>query len=194
MIDLVDNGAGPGHDGNNRDRTGDTEILVFGYGSLMWSPGFEPARILPARVFGWHRRFNMVSTTSWGSPEQPGLCAALHRGGTSWGRALAVSRDRAEETLGYLDAREAAYLKRRVSIVARIDGHLVRTAALTYVADPASPRIAPDLGVDDLCRLARQGVGSKGTSFDYVHNAKRALDDDGHTSTDVHRFFAMIVG
>lgn len=168
------------------------DILVFGYGSLMWSPGFEPAEVLPARVFGWHRRFSLVSTTSWGSPQRPGVCAALHQGGTCWGRALVLPRDRRASTLDYLDAREAAYLRQLVRVLVRRNGATEWISALTYVADPDHPRLAPRMSSEHAGRLARQGVGSKGTSYDYVRNAMCALEDDGHSRTDVHRFFAII--
>ncbi|NND49891.1 MAG: hypothetical protein HKN60_06540 [Rhizobiales bacterium] len=158
----------------------------------MWSPGFEPAAMYPARVLGWHRRFSRISVTSWGSPEAPGLCAALHAGGTTWGRILAVPQTGRQEVLEYLNRREAAYLRRQVHVDARIGAGTRRLRVLTYVANPHDPTLAGELAPEKAHTYARHGVGSKGAAFDYVRNTVAALDDDGHATSDAHRFFAML--
>jgi cation transport protein ChaC len=158
----------------------------------MWSPGFEPGSVHPARILGWHRRFSRVSVTSWGSPDQPGLCAALHAGGTAWGRILEIPTDGRAAILAYLDDRERAYLRRQVHVEARIAGVARRLTALTYVADPADPTLSPELGPKRAREYARRGIGTKGAAFDYVRNTMLALSEDGHRTSDAHRFFAMI--
>lgn len=40
---------------------GSQPLLVFGYGSLLWRPGFDYASRWPDRCFGWHRSFCMMS-------------------------------------------------------------------------------------------------------------------------------------
>jgi len=171
---------------------GSERLFVFGYGSLMWSPGFEPFAMYPGRVLGWHRRFSRVSTTSWGRPDAPGLCAALHAGGTAWGRIFEIAPFGRNDVLDYLDLRESAYLRRWVQVDARIGGAKTRLQAFTYVADPNDPTLAAVLAPELARRYVRLGVGSKGTSFDYVRNTMAALDADGHRASDAHRFFAMI--
>ena len=42
---------------------------VFAYGSLMWSPGFEYESVLPAIIYGYHRRFCVFSHVYRGTPE-----------------------------------------------------------------------------------------------------------------------------
>ena len=37
------------------------ETWVFGYGSLMWQPGFDYLEKQPARLHGWHRSFCVYS-------------------------------------------------------------------------------------------------------------------------------------
>jgi len=164
---------------------------LFAYGSLMWDPGFAPAETLPARIRGWHRRFDLRSTTKWGSEDAPGLCAVLHPGGSALGRALRVGPEAAAETLAYLDAREAAYRRRRVRLdIGRPAAR--RLVALTYVVDPLHPRLMRGLPPDEAARMARQGVGTSGSSLDYVRNTVAALAADGARTSDAHRFFAMI--
>ena len=36
-------------------------VWYFGYGSLMWNPGFATPETQPARLQGWHRAFCIYS-------------------------------------------------------------------------------------------------------------------------------------
>lgn len=53
------------------------DFWVFGYGSLIWDPGFPVAERAVARASGWHRSFCMRSVHHRGTPEDPGLVLAL---------------------------------------------------------------------------------------------------------------------
>jgi cation transport protein ChaC len=46
---------------------------VFGYGSLLWNPGFEPAEQVRADLPGYLRSFCMLSIHHRGTPQDPGL-------------------------------------------------------------------------------------------------------------------------
>ena len=52
-------------------------IWVFGYGSLLWNPGFDPAEAVTATLSGYHRSFCMLSIHHRGTAEKPGLVLAL---------------------------------------------------------------------------------------------------------------------
>ncbi len=108
---------------------------VFGYGSLMWRPGFEYLEARPATVHGYHRAFCVYSWTYRGSRESPGLVLGLDRGGSCVGRAYAVPAARMDEVRRYLHDREMEYdVYRQVACQARLaDGR--RVAALTHVVD-----------------------------------------------------------
>src|SRR6056297_786905 len=59
----------------------DDDLWVFGYGSLMWDPGFAFAEVRRALVNGAARRFCLIETLGGrGTPARPGLVAALDRG------------------------------------------------------------------------------------------------------------------
>ncbi|MBX9635024.1 MAG: gamma-glutamylcyclotransferase, partial [Magnetospirillum sp.] len=49
------------------------DLWVFGYGSLMWRPGFDFAEVRPALLKGWYRAFCLYSLHYRGTPSRPGL-------------------------------------------------------------------------------------------------------------------------
>ena len=144
------------------------DLWVFGYGSLMWRPGFAFQERHLAKLHGYHRSLCIFSHVHRGTPEAPGLVLGLDRGGQCRGVAFRVAARDADATLAYLREREqvtAVYLERHVAV--RLDdGRGVR--AITYVADRRHPQYAGRLPVEDLHRLVRQGVGISGANPDYV--------------------------
>jgi glutathione-specific gamma-glutamylcyclotransferase len=156
---------------------------VFGYGSLMWAPGFEFRLCIPALVQGWHRQFSLRSTKGWGTDERPGLCAALHEGGSVLGLAFSIPKTFEEDALIGLDRREAAYLRKEVTFALP---NKKTCHALTYVVDRANGRFLEDPTRAEQVQHVRQGAGSKGTSLFYLENTVRILDHLGSEPCDAH--------
>ena len=82
------------------------EFWIFGYGSLMWNPGFATHRRMPARLAGYHRSLCVYSHVHRGTAHKPGLVLGLDRGGFCEGVALAARVKDEEEILAYLRGRE----------------------------------------------------------------------------------------
>src|ERR1700741_1067017 len=82
------------------------DLWVFGYGSLIWRPGFEFVERIPARLIGEHRALCVYSFVHRGTPEKPGLVLGLDRGGACRGVAFRVSAKKRSETVDYLRGRE----------------------------------------------------------------------------------------
>src|SRR6202140_3466934 len=82
------------------------DLWVFGYGSLMWRPGFDFIEQVPARLIGEHRALCGYSFDHRGSPEKPDLVLGLDRGGACRGLAFRVAGKGGEDTVDYLRSRE----------------------------------------------------------------------------------------
>ncbi|HEX7927202.1 MAG TPA: gamma-glutamylcyclotransferase [bacterium] len=79
---------------------------VFGYGSLMWLPGFECLEKRPAILKGYHRLYGIVSHRNRGTKDNPGMVLSLAPGGETKGLALRFDPKQTEKVLKYLDDRE----------------------------------------------------------------------------------------
>jgi len=147
---------------------GATDLWVFGYGSLIWRPGFAFEESVQARLRGYHRSLCVFSHVHRGTPERPGLVLGLDRGGVCRGLAFRVAASRAQETVDYLRAREQAtsvYLERHVPLKLE-DGRQVR--GIVYVADRKHLQYAGKLPAEQLLKLVREGRGQSGENPDYV--------------------------
>jgi cation transport regulator ChaC len=85
------------------------DIWVFGYGSLMWRPGFPHVERAPATITGYHRALCIASTFHRGTRARPGLVLGLDRGGACTGVAYRVAAENAAAVLAYLRERELIY-------------------------------------------------------------------------------------
>jgi glutathione-specific gamma-glutamylcyclotransferase len=151
------------------------DLWVFGYGSLMWGPGFDYVERQPARLRGYHRALCIYSHVHRGTPERPGLVLGLDRGGSCRGVAFRVEAAKAEATIAYLRGREqvtAVYVERGVRL-GLDDGREVE--ALTYVVDRRHVQYAGKLPLDKILEYVRAGVGQSGENPAYVLNTHRHL-------------------
>jgi len=164
----------------------DTDLWVFGYGSLMWNPGFPFLERTPARVHGFHRAFCMTSEKYRGTPDRPGLVLGLDRGGSCLGIAYRVAAADREATVAYLHEREMfQYVYLPKTVCARLgDGR--RVSAHTYVADRHHPRYAGGLPRDRIVRMIAQGRGQRGRCSEYLENTVRHLDELGIEDGPMH--------
>lgn len=159
----------------------DDDLWVFGYGSLMWNPGFEAVEASLARLRDYSRSFCMRSIHHRGTVEHPGLVLALdaHPGAACEGLALRVDADRAGEVLGYLRERElisSAYLERTVSLRLE-DGR--PTKAVTYVVDREHVQYCGGLGLEEQARIIAGATGGRGPNDEYLFNTADHLTELG---------------
>ena len=160
---------------------------VFGYGSLIWQPGFDFVDKRRATLTGYQRAFCMTSIVYRGTPENPGLVLALDQrdGHSCTGVAYRVPPKGATETLAYLRARELvsdAYNEARVSL-SLDDGRLVE--ALAYVSNPAHAQYCGGLSLQSQAEVIAHAVGPRGPNADYLLNTVESLDALGLHDPDL---------
>jgi cation transport protein ChaC len=155
------------------------QFWVFGYGSLMWRPGFQHLRAVPARLYGFHRQLCVYSHVHRGTPERPGLVLGLDRGGSCHGLAFEVAPANREATLAYLRAREqVTSVYREVFTPIRLLADESQTVeAVAYVVDRAHEQYAGALPVDSQIAYVKQGKGQSGDCMDYVMSTLAHLRD-----------------
>ncbi|MFC3088332.1 gamma-glutamylcyclotransferase [Tabrizicola soli] len=155
-------------------------LWVFGYGSLIWNPGFPVAERRIARISGWHRSFCMRSIHHRGTVEEPGLVLALDRAraASCTGVAFRVEPGAEEPTLASLRERElisSAYLE-RVLPVATEDGAL---QAVTYVIDAEHDQYCGGLPLAEQARIIATASGGRGPNRDYLWSTVAHLAELG---------------
>lgn len=156
-------------------------LWVFGYGSLMWRPGFPFDAHSPARLEGAHRALCIYSVLHRGTPSEPGLVLGLDEGGRCEGVAFRVEPGAENDTIAYLRQREQVtdvYVETyREIALANGSGQSVR--ALTFVADPTHAQYAGALDLEAQLRIVRAGRGQAGPNIDYVLNTVEHLESLG---------------
>src|SRR5438445_10775116 len=177
----------------------DTEFLtddlwVFGYGSLMWRPGFEFEERVPARLVGEHRALCVYSFVHRGTPEQPGLVLGLDRGGACRGVAFRVAEKHHADTVAYLRAREqVTSVYREVMRSVWLENEpRQRVSALAYVVDRGHVQYAGRLSLAEQLRHVLQGHGQSGVNRDYVLATVKAIEAEGFRDAPLHQLALML--
>jgi cation transport protein ChaC len=167
------------------------DYWVFGYGSLMWDPGFAFAAVHPARLVGYHRRFCLYSQFYRGTPERPGLVLGLDRGGSCRGVVYQVPAAAEATTRAYLWQRELddyAYVPKLLPV--NYAGGRVRAQA--FVVDRGQPQYAGGLDDETAAGLIAAGVGRRGRNRDYLENTLAHLRALGVCDRGLERLAARV--
>ena len=157
------------------------DLWVFGYGSLLWNPGFAHTETVLATLEDYHRSFCMRSIHHRGTETEPGLVLALDAlpGARCRGIAFRVAPGAHEATLDYLRERElvsAAYLE-KVLPVALNDGR--RIEAVAYVIDPDHVQYCGGLPLTEQAGIIARATGGRGTNREYLYNTADHLAEVG---------------
>jgi cation transport protein ChaC len=135
------------------------DVWIFGYGSLMWDPGFAFVEARPGLLRGYHRSFCVYSHRYRGTPERPGLVLGLDRGGACRGIAFRVRGEQRHATIEYLRGREqTTNVYREVMRSVWLDNEARgRVSALAYVVDRGHVQYAGRLTLAEQLHYVRQG-------------------------------------
>lgn len=155
------------------------DLWIFGYGSLMWDPGFPFLERTPALIRGYHRALCINSNRWRGTPEQPGLVLGLDRGGACRGVAFLVAAADVGATLKELWHRE---MRRRVYLPRLVRMRLpqkTEARAFAFVADPRHVGYAGELSIEQTAQRIATCCGARGPNIDYLVRTIEHLEELG---------------
>jgi cation transport protein ChaC len=169
-----------------------SEHWVFGYGSLMWRPGFAYLERAAATLHGRRRAFCIYSVHHRGTPARRGLVLGLAPGGATRGAVYRVADADWAETYAYLREREQpteTYVEARVT-VRLADGR--RLEALTFLSDKAHPQWAGVLSLERQTELIAGASGLSGRNVDYLADLVSHLREEGIRDRNMETLLAMV--
>ena len=165
---------------------------IFGYGSLMWDPGFPFVEREAALLHGYHRAFCIYSHRYRGTSAKPGLVLGLQPGGSCRGIAYRIEEAQREAVFAYLHKREMdnkVYDQRLVPI-RLTDGREVDAFAHITVRD--HPQYTGRLSIEQVAALICQGYGERGACSDYLANTVSHLDELGIKDGPMHELLRFV--
>jgi cation transport protein ChaC len=178
--------------GRDKDPREPGDRWVFGYGSLMWRPGFAFRERRPAVAHGRRRAFCIYSVHHRGTPARRGLVLGLAPGGATRGAAYRVGVADWPAVYAYLQEREQpteTYFEAWAHV--RLDtGALVE--ALVFLSDRTHPQWAGDLTLEEQARLIAGATGLSGRNVDYLRDLVVHLRDEGVADRTMERLLARV--
>ncbi len=182
---------------------------VFGYGSLMWKPGFDAAEARMARLHGYKRAFALSSVHYRGTPERPGLVLGLDWQPASecTGMALRIGASEADEVRHYLAERELvsrAYfeVQHKITLLCpgpdsgpdsgRGEGESVD--AICFILDRTHPQYAGGMALEDQAAVICEAAGPTGTNRDYLFKTVEHLRELGVEDLELFELERMVRG
>ncbi len=169
-------------------------MWVFGYGSLLWNPGFPVARSVVATLPDYRRSFCMRSIHHRGSEAEPGLVLALDEapGTACKGLALAVEAGHESRTLDELRERElisSAYDEKNLTVMLETGQPVT---AVTYVIDADHVQYCGGLPLEEQAQIIARAVGGRGPNHEYLFNTAQHLADIGLADPDLDWLTARV--
>ena len=169
-------------------------MWVFGYGSLLWNPGFEVAEMRVATLRDYARSFCMSSIHHRGTIDKPGLVLALDEapGAQCRGMAMRVASGLETQTLEYLRERElisSAYIEKDLDI--RFDDQ-TSVRAVTFVIDANHVQYCGGMPLEEQAQIIAHAVGGRGPNTEYLFNTAQHLHEIGLRDPDLDWLAARV--
>jgi len=168
------------------------EHWVFGYGSLMWRPGFPYLERSGATLHGRRRAFCIYSVHHRGTHARKGLVLGLAPGGAVRGAAYRVADADWPATFAYLMEREQpteTYVEARVAV--QLAGGR-RIEALTFLSDTTHAQWAGPLSLERQAELIAGAAGLSGRNVDYLADLVAHLREEGIRDRAMETLLAMV--
>ncbi len=157
-------------------RAGSGDLWVFGYGSLMWDPGFHYTEVRLADIDGYQRRFTVKIEVVTGSPERPGLALSLERQpGRCRGLAFRIAADLVEAESELLWRREMLLFS-YCPVMAPAATPQGGINAVVFASDRSQPKYMGELPLGETAAIIARGAGIRGANRTYVEKLASELE------------------
>ena len=151
-----------------------SDLWVFGYGSLMWDPAMEFCEVRRARTPEYSRSFCLWDEGARGSVGKPGLMLAIDKGSGCEGLAFRIQASKLDHETFVLFRREMI-ASTYSPVWLTLETAFGPVEALSFAADHANDRILPDIPIEEQARMIARAEGFVGTNFDYLSDTHRHL-------------------
>ena len=177
-------------------------MWVFGYGSLLWNPGFEYVERRRATLSGFRRAFRLWSWHYRGTRERPGLVLGLDAegGAECCGAAFQVASERRDQVLAYLRERELvsySYEEQVKPVRLWSEGDDASPSgpqvdAICYVIDRGHEQYAGRLSLERQAEVIAVAAGPAGPNADYLRQTVEHLADIGIGDAELRMLDGMV--
>ncbi|KAF0044461.1 hypothetical protein F2P81_003619 [Scophthalmus maximus] len=156
-----------------RDSTKEKSSLwIFGYGSLVWKPGFAYKRSTIGHIRGFKRRFWHGDDFYRGDKDKPARVVTLveDEQACTWGVAYEVTDSQVEESLQYLNMREivlGGYITQMVEFLPKEKGQGPLLAAV-YIATSSNPIYLGPASDREIAAQIAACSGNTGHNIEYL--------------------------
>lgn len=168
------------------------DLWIFGYGSLMWDPGFHFAEVRRADLRGYQRRFSYRTTLGRGSPELPGMMLTLDRAeGVCSGLAFRVDCDMAHGECALLWRREmirGGYCPMLLPVTTP-QGDIT---ALAFAANREHADYVGELPIEQTGAIIARAAGVLGSNREYLEQLAAQLQRLGIDDAYVTQLHACV--
>lgn len=152
-----------------------SNIWIFGYGSLIWNPGFPYEEKQMATVYGYKREYCILTNRHRGNNTQKGIVLGLKENehALCQGKAFRIKNDYKNDVFGYLEHRENGEEKdvyHRKEVLIWLDQSQTWENAYTFVANTSHPAFTEKLTIEEKIEIITKAKGHSGTNLEYFLN------------------------
>ena len=153
------------------------DIYIFAYGSLLWNPTFEYEEQSSAKIYGFHRKFCMITKLGRGSFANPGLMLGLDKGGSCKGIVYKLKKMHQIKEIDLLFKREmitGSYIPKLLKTRMH-SGEIV--TSLAFTVDQKNENYVRNLSIIETAKLISNAHGFLGSCEEYLNYTISSLTE-----------------